>query len=175
MERLAHCEEGGQPSWWAALVAPLRREVARDERPAGNGAAVVAPDGVDVAGPPGGEPSERTAELAQPAKERKRAVGTTAVGQVLANVYHDPIRHTVTLLLDERHASAVIYAARALAADYEAHAREVRAVAATLPPDSYGASNRQFIAIRHERIASRLRLVESNYRTEVSEGGRPAE
>jgi hypothetical protein len=98
-----------------------------------------------------------------------------AIGQVLANVYHDPIRHTVTLLLDEQHATAVIYAVRALAADYEAHAREVRAVGAALPTDSYGHANRQFIAIRHERIASRLRRVESNYRTEVSEGGRPAE
>jgi hypothetical protein len=49
--------------------------------------------------------------------------------QVLADVYHDPIRHTVTLLLDEQHASAVIYAVRALAADSEAHAREVRAAA----------------------------------------------
>ena len=98
-----------------------------------------------------------------------------AIGQVLANVYHDPIRHTVTLLLDERHAIAVIYAVQALAADYEAHAREVRAVAATLAADSYGHTNRQFIAIRHERIASRLRLVESNYRAEVSGGGRPAD
>jgi hypothetical protein len=62
-----------------------------------------------------------------------------------------------------------------LAADYEAHAREVRAVGAALPTDSYGHANRQFIAIRHERIASRLRRVESNYRTEISEGGRPAE
>jgi hypothetical protein len=32
------------------------------------------------------------------------------------------------------------------------------------PPDSYGATNRYFIAIRHERIAARLRAVESNYR-----------
>jgi len=106
---------------------------------------------------------------------RGRAVATAAIGQVLANVYHDPIRHTITLLLDEQHATAVIYAVRALAADYEAHAREVRSVGAILPPDSYGHANRQFIAIRHERIASRLRLVESNYRTEVSEGGRPAD
>ena len=168
MERLAHTEGEGQPSWWAALVAPLRRGVVRDERTTANGAAVVAPDGVDVASLPNGEPPERTAEVARPAKERKRAVGTAAVDRVLANVYHDPIRHTVTLLLDERHATAMIYAARVLAAEYEAHAREVRAVAATLPPDSYGASNRSFIAIRHERIATRLRTVESNYRAEVS-------
>ena len=111
----------------------------------------------------------------RPARERKRAVARAAIGQVLANVYHDPIRHTVTLLLDERYAIAVIYAVRALAADYEAHAREVRAVAAKLPPDSCRHTNRQFIAIRRERIASRLRLVESNYRTEVTEGDRPAE
>jgi len=175
MERLAHIEGEGQPSWRAALLAPLRRRLVRDERTAVNGAAVMAPDGADAISPPCSGPPERVAEIVSPTKERQRAVGTAAVGQVLANVYHDPIRHTVTLLLDERHASAVIYAVRVLAADHEAHAREVRAVAATLPPDSYGASNRQFIAIRHERIASRLRTVESNYRIEVSEGGRPAE
>jgi hypothetical protein len=89
-------------------------------------------------------------------------------GQVLANVYTDPIRHTVSLLLDDRTANCLIYAARVLAAEYEAHAREVRLVSATLPPVSYGAVNRLRIAWRHERIAERLRLLERNYQTEVS-------
>jgi hypothetical protein len=61
----------------------------------------------------------------------------------------------------------VIYAVRVMAAEYEAHAREVRTVAATLPPDSYGALNRYGIALRQERVAQRLRLVEGNYRAEV--------
>lgn len=88
----------------------------------------------------------------------------------LANVYCDPRRHTVSFLLDDATANTVIYAVRVLVADYEAHAREVRTVAATLPPDSYGALNRHAIAWRHERIAARLRLLETNYRDVVGEG-----
>lgn len=42
-----------------------------------------------------------------------------------------------------------------------------------MPTDSYSATDRQFIAIRNERIGSRLRLVEANYWIEVNEGGRP--
>jgi hypothetical protein len=114
--------------------------------------AVVASDEIATAGESNGEPVEEPAEVTRPVKERERAVGQVAVGPVLANVYHDPKRHTVTLLLDERHAIAVIYAVRVLAADYEAHAREVRTVVATMPRGSYGAANRHFTAIRHERL-----------------------
>jgi len=89
--------------------------------------------------------------------------------QGLANVYHDPRHCTVTFLLDETIANTVIYAVRMLAAESEAHAREVRVVAATLPPDSYGAANRHKIASRHERVAARLRRLETNYRDIVSE------
>jgi hypothetical protein len=167
MEQLAH-SEGEIQQYEPALVAP--GEAVWDERATSSGAAVLASEGAAVTGSFEGELSEEPAEADQPAEERKRAVRRTALEGIQANVYHDPTRHTVTLLLDEQHASAVIYAVRALAADYEAHAREVRAVAATLPPDSYGASNRHFIAIRHERIASRLRTVESNYGAVVSEG-----
>ena len=88
-------------------------------------------------------------------------------GETLANVYTDPERHTVTLLLDDSTANIVMYAVQMLAADSEAHAREVRRVKATMPPDSYGAINRDAIASRHERIARRLRALESNYRTIV--------
>jgi hypothetical protein len=82
----------------------------------------------------------------------------------LANVYVDPRRHTVSLLLDEGTANMVVYAVRLLVADSEAHAREVRRVQATLPPGSWGATNRHAIASRHERIANRLRALERNYR-----------
>lgn len=173
MERTPQREDRPQQPWQEALLAPLHRQAVLEAELLASRQRAPAPEAADSADSPP-VPAEAPVEIA-PAARRQRAVATAAIGQVLANVYHDPIRHTVTLLLDERHATAVIYAVRALAADYEAHAREVRAVAATLPPDSYGATNRQFIAIRHERIASRLRLVESNYRTEVSEGGRPAE
>jgi hypothetical protein len=158
--------------WRAALLAPLGRQAVQEPMAEHEGAASSRAEETP-ADLPDSEPATEADETARPV--RRRAVATAAIGQVLANVYHDPIRHTVTLLLDERHAIAVIYAVQALAADYEAHAREVRAVAATLPADSYGHANRQFIAIRHERIASRLRLVESNYRTEVMADGRPAE
>jgi hypothetical protein len=89
--------------------------------------------------------------------------------RTLANVYCDPRRHTVTLLLDEVTANTVIYAVRVLAAESEAHAREVRFVGAAMPPDSYGAANRHAIASRHERIARRLRVLERNYRDTVIE------
>lgn len=87
---------------------------------------------------------------------------------ILANVYSDPKRHTVALLLDEVTANMVIYAVRVLAADSEAHARETRLVGATMPPDSYGAANRHAIASRHERIALRLRALENSYHDEVT-------
>jgi hypothetical protein len=167
MERRPQSEEVHQPPWRETLLAPLRQQAALENEPPASRQ--------EAAARSAGQPStseEAPAELSANSR-RRRTMATTAIGQVLANVYHDPIRQTVTLLLDERHATAVIFAVRALAADYEAHAREIRAVAATLPTDSYGATNRQFIAIRHERTASRLRLVESNYRAEVSEGGRP--
>lgn len=116
---------------------------------------------------------EEHAVFPVPGEERSRTVARASMHGALANVYHDPEQKTITLLLDEKHATAVIYAVRALAADYEAHAREVRAAAATMPPGSYGAENRAMIAIRHERIASRLRRVESSYRAEITEYGLP--
>jgi hypothetical protein len=88
----------------------------------------------------------------------------------VANVYTDPERHAVSLLLDDTTANLVVYAVRVLIADSEAHAREVRLFGATLPADSYGAANRQAIADRHERIASRLRVLERNYRNVVRGG-----
>jgi hypothetical protein len=82
----------------------------------------------------------------------------------LANVYLDTDRHTVAFLLDEPTANAVVFAVRSLAAEYEAHGRELRAVAMALPMGSYGASNRHHVANRLERVAARLRAVEGNYR-----------
>lgn len=84
--------------------------------------------------------------------------------KVLANVYRDPTRHTVTLLMDDKTAEAAMYAVLVLIANLEAHAREVRLVGAMLPPDSYGANNRHAIAARHERMARRLRELEAHYR-----------
>jgi hypothetical protein len=75
----------------------------------------------------------------------------------------------VTLRLDEATADTFIYTVRMLAADSEAHAREVRAVAATLLPESYGAANRHKIATQHERVAARLWVLEGNYRGAMSD------
>lgn len=176
MERKPESEVQAQESWRTALLAPLRRRLARTEEAAA-GEDTAATPATEATALSGDQPArvKTTAEVARFEEEHQRALGRVAVSKVLANVYHDPSRHTVTLLLDEQHATAVIYAIRVLAADYEAHAREVRAVAATLPPNSYGAANRLYIAIRHERIASRLRRVESRYRAEISEGGLPAD
>ncbi len=113
------------------------------------------------------QPSSQRAEISSVDRSQRRLSGEAESRQQLANVYRDPERHTVTLLLDEATANTVIYAVRALAADSEAHAREVRIIARTLPPDSYGAVNRRRIATRHERLAARLRMLESNYRTVV--------
>ncbi len=82
----------------------------------------------------------------------------------VARVYSNPRYGLVTIVLDRRTASIVAYAVRALAAECEGHAREVRAVAAALPDGSYGQANRFAIASRHARLAARLRLLDRSYR-----------
>ncbi len=121
-----------------------------------------------------GEPTEAAGR----ASARRRTAGEQptpdreSTRPILANVYTDPPRHTVTLLLDDVTANIVLYAVRVLAADSEAHAREVRLVGAAMPPDSYGAANRHAIASRHERIAARLRVLEFNYYNVTTTPGR---
>jgi septal ring-binding cell division protein DamX len=108
-------------------------------------------------------PVSRTDSMAdEEAVERGRQRGESE-RKLLANVYADPKRHTVAFLLDDVTANMVMYAVRVLAADSEAHAREVRLIGATMPPESYGAANRHAIASRHERFAHRLRTLEGNY------------
>jgi hypothetical protein len=104
---------------------------------------------------------------AEPAEPMERQEGKEDKKPVLANVYSDLKRHTVSFLLDDTTANTVIYAVRLFAAESEAHAREVRMVGAALPPESYGAANRHVIASRHERVAARLRVLEGNYRKVV--------
>lgn len=120
----------------------------------------VAMDGDSTEAPP-----PATGETCPPSPgDETTAEQSTRDKPPVANVYTDPERHTVSLLLDDTTANLVVYAVRMLIADSEAHAREVRLFGATLPADSYGAANRQAIADRHERIASRLRVLERNYR-----------
>jgi hypothetical protein len=42
-----------------------------------------------------------------------------------------------------------------------------------VPPDSYGAANRYAIALRHERIARRLRLLAYHYQDMTATAGLP--
>jgi hypothetical protein len=79
-------------------------------------------------------------------------------------VYFDSGREEYIFSLDPRTAEAVVFAVRALAAEYESVARERRRAADGLPCQSYGARNRLRIAERHERLAWRLRMVETAYR-----------
>ena len=58
-----------------------------------------------------------------------------------------------------------MFALAAHADEREAHVREVERFGASLPEGSYGRRNRQAIAARETRIATRLRAVEHAYRT----------
>jgi hypothetical protein len=79
----------------------------------------------------------------------------------------NPETQTVTLVLDTTTANAVMFAIAAHADEREAHIREVQRYGQTLPKDSYGRQNRQAIATRETRIATRLRAVEQAYRTAI--------
>lgn len=93
---------------------------------------------------------------------------------VIAMARHDPASHTVSLLLDETSANAAIHAISTQAADREARTREIEQYARDLPEDSYGRHNRETIAARETRIASRLRTIERAYRTALDHEATPA-
>jgi hypothetical protein len=77
----------------------------------------------------------------------------------------DPQTQTVTLVLDNATANIAMFAIAAHADEREAHVREVERSGQNLPEDSYGRRNRQAIAARETRVATRLRAVEQAYRT----------
>ncbi len=83
----------------------------------------------------------------------------------LALARQDPQTHTVTLIMDATTANSAIFAITAHAGEREAHVREVERFGQSLPENSYGRRNRQAIAAREARVASRLRAVEHAYRT----------
>jgi hypothetical protein len=62
-------------------------------------------------------------------------------------------------------AGIAIFAIAAHADEREAHIREVQQFIKTLPEDSYTRRNRQAIAARETRIATRLRAVEQACQT----------
>jgi len=85
--------------------------------------------------------------------------------RITALARHDPETQTVTLVLDSATASVAMFALAAHAGEREAHAREVERSGADWPEGSYGRRNRQAIAARETRVATRLRAVEQACRT----------
>jgi hypothetical protein len=82
---------------------------------------------------------------------------------ITALARHDPDTGTVTLVLDATTASIAMFALAAHADEREAHVREVEQHGADLPVGSYGRRNRQAIAARETRVATRLRAVQHAY------------
>jgi hypothetical protein len=87
--------------------------------------------------------------------------------RLIAMARPDPNGRTVSLILDATTANMAMHAITAHASDREAHIREVEQYGQQLPEDSYGRRNRQAIAARETRVATRLRAVERAYRTAI--------
>ncbi len=87
--------------------------------------------------------------------------------QIIALADRDPDSQTVSLVLDATTANTAIFAITAHADERDAHIREVEQFGQSLPEGSYGRRNRQAIAARDTRIATRLRAVEHAYRTAI--------
>jgi hypothetical protein len=84
---------------------------------------------------------------------------------VIAIARHDPQTQTVSFILDATTANIALFVIAGHAGEREAHLREVQQHAQDLPEGSYGRANRQAIADRETRIATRLRAIEQAYRT----------
>ena len=87
--------------------------------------------------------------------------------RILALARRDPETQTVSLVLDATTANIAMFAIAAHADEREAHIREVERSGQNLPEGSYGRRNRQAIAARETRVATRLRAVEQAYRTAI--------
>jgi len=83
--------------------------------------------------------------------------------RITALARHDPETQTVTFVLDATTASIAMFALAAHADEREAHIREVEQYGADLPEGSYSRRNRQAIAARETRVATRLRAVQRAY------------
>jgi hypothetical protein len=94
----------------------------------------------------------------------QQAQPETAEPQITALAHSDPETQTVTLILDIATANVAMFAIASHADEREAHLREVEQIGQSLPEGSYGRRNREAIAARETRIASRLRAVEHAYR-----------
>lgn len=93
---------------------------------------------------------------------------------LIAMARHDPDSQTVSLILDVTTANAAIHAITINAVDREARTREIQQSSEHLPENSYGRRNRETIAARETRIATRLRAIETAYRTALDPDANPA-
>ena len=105
--------------------------------------------------------------LAQP----EQAWPETDGPRIIALADRDPDSQTVSLILDATTANAAMFAITAHADEREAHVREVEQFGQSLPEGSYGRRNRQAIATRETRVATRLRAVEHAYRMAIERDG----
>jgi hypothetical protein len=83
--------------------------------------------------------------------------------RITALARHDPETGTVTLVLDAATASIAMFAIAVHVGEREARVREVERSGADWPEGSYGRRNRQAIAARETRVATRLRAVQHAY------------
>ena len=90
--------------------------------------------------------------------------------RILALARRDPETQTVSLVLDATTANIAMFAIAAHADEREAHVREVERSGQHLPEGSYGRRNRQAIADRDGRVATRLRAVEHAYHKAIDHG-----
>jgi hypothetical protein len=97
----------------------------------------------------------------------ERAWPETDGPRILALARRDPETQTTSFVLDDTTANIALFAIAAHADEREAHIREVERFSQNLPEGSYGRRNRQAIAARETRIATRLRAVEQAYRTAI--------
>jgi hypothetical protein len=93
--------------------------------------------------------------------------------RITALARHDPETGTVTLVLDAATASIAMFALAAHAGEREAHVREVEQHGADLPDGSYGRRNRQAIAVRETRVATRLRAIHHAYQAAAAHDTAP--
>ena len=92
---------------------------------------------------------------------------------ILALARRDPETQTVILVLDATTANTAMFTIATHADEREAHKREVELSAQSMPEGSYGRRNRQAIAAREARVASRLRAIERAYRAAIERDATP--
>ena len=103
------------------------------------------------------------ARARQPGRAPEPSWPETDGPRITALARHDPETGTVTIVLDATTASVAMFAIAAHADEREAHLREVERSGRSLPEGSYGRRNRQAIAARETRVATRLRAVQHAY------------